>query len=42
MKIEPDTGPEGFPVPNGAPPSFVEHAYRRSFVAPFSIERVLG
>jgi hypothetical protein len=35
-----DTGPEGFPVPTGAPPGFVTHAYRRSFATPFEIRRV--
>ena len=40
MKIWPETGPEGFPVPHGAPPGFVEHAYERSFVAPFPVDRV--
>ena len=37
MKIPAETGTEGFPVPNGAPPGFVEHAYERSFVAPFPV-----
>ena len=40
MRFEPDAGSEGFPVPNGAPQGFVEHAYRRSFAAPFPIGRV--
>jgi len=40
MKIERDTGPEGFPVPVGAPPGFTPHAYRRSFVTPFPADRV--
>ena len=42
VKILPETGPEGFPVPNGAPPGFVEHAYERSFVAPFPVGLVWG
>lgn len=37
MKIERNTGPEGFPVPVGAPPEFAPHAYRRSFVTPFPV-----
>ena len=37
-----DTGPEGIPVPAGAPPELVPHAYRRSFVTPYLIERVWG
>jgi len=37
-----EIGPEGFPVPNGAPAGFVEHAYRRSFVALFPTARVWG
>ena len=40
MEVWPETGPEGFPVPNGAPHGFVEHAYERSFVAPFPVGRV--
>ena len=36
----PETGPEGFPVPAGAPSGFVPHAYQRSFVAPFGTEQV--
>ncbi len=40
MKIERDTGPEGFPVPVGAPPGFTPHAYRRSFVTPFPAGQV--
>jgi len=42
MRLDPDTDPEGFPVPNGAPAGFVEHAHRRSFVAPFPVEKVWG
>lgn len=42
MRIDAGIGPEGFPVPNGAPPGFVEHAYRRSFVVPFPTGRVWG
>src|SRR5215210_5176644 len=34
--------PAGFPAPNGAPARFVEHAYRRSFVAPFPAEKIWG
>lgn len=37
MERWPETGPEGFPVPNGAPQGFVEHAYERSFEAPFPV-----
>ncbi len=40
MKIERNTGPEGFPVPVGAPPEFAPHAYRRSFVTPFPAGQV--
>ena len=40
MKIETEIGPEGFAVPVGAPPDFVEQAYRRSFVVPFSATEV--
>ncbi len=42
MKVLPERGPEGFPVPYGAPQGFVEHAYQRSFVVPVPIERVWG
>ena len=42
MRLDPDTGPEGFQLPNGVPAGFVEHAYRRSFVAPFPVEKVWG
>jgi hypothetical protein len=35
-----DIGPEGFPVPAGAPSGFVSHAYRSSFVVPVGVERV--
>ncbi|MDP8973738.1 MAG: hypothetical protein M3N45_11355 [Actinomycetota bacterium] len=42
MRTEFDVGPEGFPVPTGAPSGFVPHAYRRSFVVPFGVERVWG
>jgi hypothetical protein len=35
-----DIGPEGFPVPTGAPSGFVSHAYRSSFVVPVGVERV--
>ncbi len=38
----PERGPEGFPVPHGAPEGFVEHAYERSFVVPFPLGRVWG
>lgn len=31
---------EGIAVPIGAPEGFVAHAYRRSFVAPFPVDRV--
>ena len=40
MKISSETGPEGFPVPAGAPAGFVPHAYRRSSVTPFPVGRV--
>jgi hypothetical protein len=40
VRTEFDVGPEGFPVPAGAPSGFVPHAYRWSFVAPFGVERV--
>ncbi len=40
MKMWPETGPEGFLVPVGAPPGFVPHVYQRSFVASLPIERV--
>jgi hypothetical protein len=33
-----DIGPEGFPVPAGAPSGFVSHAYRSSFVVPVGVE----
>ena len=42
MKVIPEQGPEGFPVPNGAPRGFVEHVYERSFVVAQPIERVWG
>lgn len=42
MQRWPETGPEGFPVPNGAPQGFVEHAYERSFEVPFPVERAWG
>ena len=42
MKVLPEQGPEGFPVPNGAPQGFVEHVYERSFVVALPIERVWG
>ena len=42
MNVLPEQGPEGFPVPNGAPQGFVEHAYERSFEVYFPIERVWG
>ncbi len=35
MKMQPETGPEGFLVPVAAPPGFTPHVYRRSFVTPF-------
>lgn len=40
MRIERDTGPEGFPVPVGAPLGFTSHAYRRSFITPFPAGQV--
>ena len=40
MKMWSETGPEGFPVPAGAPSGFVPYAYRRSFVALFGTEQV--
>ena len=42
VKVLPERGPEGFAVPNGAPRGFVEHAFERSFVAPFPVGRVWG
>ena len=42
MRALPEQGPEGFPVPNGAPGGFVGHAYEQSFEVPFPVERVWG
>ncbi|QIN80349.1 hypothetical protein GBA65_19555 [Rubrobacter marinus] len=40
MRVLPERGPEGFPVPYGAPEGFVEHPHERTFAVPFPIGRV--
>ena len=42
MKPSSEIGSEGFPVPVGAPPDFVEHAYRKSFPVPIPMEVAWG
>ena len=42
VEATPEIGPEGFAVPNGAPPGFVEHAHERTFPVSLPVGRVWG